>query len=428
MLRRVRIAACCIALTAGAACSDDDPILPDRFTLSLALDNGPDGSCDVASTCESFPISCGAVVGVRLLDLPQNATDQPAEREAACVRVPSDDREFPLCALGTGSLNVNFERIPRENGMVEVVVWPDPDPAAQPTCPVLEFDAFGRVKTGQFDPDDPGAPAEPSFARREYFDFSGEDEVATVHLGCHNPELIGPSCKPISTYVRADVFNINSLGVSIGQMDQPENLAVTFGKPVQLSDTNYRIEDPIPLTLVIQGGFAPIFETTVGSRFTTGDDMCVLVRDVITAGTVTASRCTRIADGSADEIILPGAFIERDELNQILTAAGLDAFPASGVVVGRVIDRGSFQPVAGVSVIPNDGSQVLYLNTDVTSTDGLTVTSSSGYFVATDAVSTTLWSAERGDGLESQNPPPRGGNLENNVTVIVLTMAPSVAE
>jgi hypothetical protein len=83
-------------------------------------------------------------------------------------------------------------------------------------------------------------------------------------------------------------------------------------------------------------------------------------------------------------------------------------------------------PAAGVTVAPSFGT-VRYLSPDLTSTDGLTATTSSGAFLSTDAPfqggagALNFWSAT--NGTVSSTGTVIGGIVQNKVTIVILRLA-----
>jgi hypothetical protein len=65
---------------------------------------------------------------------------------------------------------------------------------------------------------------------------------------------------------------------------------------------------------------------------------------------------------------------------------------------------------------------LFYLNDDLSSAAGLTATSASGYFVATGVPYPSEWTASR-RGYKGPAPAPRGGVLDQRITVLVVQLS-----
>jgi hypothetical protein len=410
------------ALAAGLAGCADGPEPLERFDIRLALDVGSE-SATCAASCAEYPLRCDVKVGVRILDLPTDVSVQPAERVAPeCIRPRG--LVGNVCDLGSGALQVKLLDVPRERLQIEVAVWRDESPEApEPTCPRVIYDLQGRPMAA-------GGGPEPAYARRVFFDFGGSGGgVAVVPLACNEPDLLDDaSCQPLKTYVRVEMDDLDSLLLGVEQ-GLAARLDVRVGRPVP-EGGGFSIEPSSTYEMdraLTPPEVRPFFENTISGRpFAPGDDICVVVSDVVVASP-SAVTCTAAADDEPDanrqvNLELQGYLIKKPDLDSVLHALGLAEFPRDGLVLGRVIDEQTSLPLAGVTLQPRGGLQhVTYLDPDLNVMAELATTSSSGYFAATEVPFDTVWEASRPDGYRNVGT-ARGGQIRDRVTVLIIPM------
>jgi hypothetical protein len=152
----------------------------------------------------------------------------------------------------------------------------------------------------------------------------------------------------------------------------------------------------------------------------------VLSEDLGAAATI---RCYSAAptDLPDHQLDAEGTHLDETTLDRIQQALGGAPLPSQGLVVGQVLDALG-NPAAGATVAPSYGS-AQYLSADLTSTAGLTETTSSGVFVSTDspfegsAGESNVWTASAG-GRASEGV-VIGGLINDKVTIVVLRLEPA---
>jgi hypothetical protein len=400
------------------ACGGADPL--ERFDIRLALDNqGEDRSCDEAITCADFELLCDATVGIWIRELPGATAGADAGLApliaSQCVQVPGRGGQT-LCALST--IAVEFENVPRRRGAIEIAVWPTGEIDGSLTeCPELAFNSAGRVRT-------PSAAPVPAFARRAFFDFGGDDPVATVALACEDPDGVrADSCLPRETAVRAQVSDLDLL-FSVN-LAQARNLNASVGQVTPAAQPGrFEISQAETTRLLLESGpdmTAPVFTATIGNLLDPSDDVCLILLDQVNPTPRSTVTCAPVTDPPPREVDLFGYMLANDDLDKMLAAAGLDGVPDAGIVVGRVIS--GVAPLEGATVSSSLGATGLfYLNDDLSSAAGLTATSASGYFVATGVPYPSEWTASR-RGYKGPAPAPRGGVLDQRITVLVVQLS-----
>ena len=133
-------------------------------------------------------------------------------------------------------------------------------------------------------------------------------------------------------------------------------------------------------------------------------------------------RCQDVIPGAPKLDVQP-LLIRKDLVDAALLALGETSFPETGLVIGRVVDE-SFSPAPGVAVTPVAGGSVLYLDEQL---DGsaIALTSTSGYFVASDVPFGSEWIASHFDGRR-QSGTPRGGLIQGKVSGVIIRMTGDV--
>jgi hypothetical protein len=398
--------ACGLGLIAG--CSGTRDIGP--FSIKLVLD--PDQRC-ASTDCAAYGMSCGAAMFYRIVDL--ETGEQLASR---CVELVAD---ADVCSLGALSADQGFGFLPPHRIRIEFAAWRpdlmiqiDGQGVARVVCPTAEQAAELFSLDGGINP---VYSPQPAFGGSAVFDVGSDATEAIVPLACSEPaQLDADECSDLQqTRISARVSDIEtSLTLTAEQAAQVQVSAVAPLARAGGDGVVHVINALDTIQLEATGVPNPLFVAEV-------DDadlrpiMCTLVRELkpLTTDAVVCQGGAAVA-GQRD---LAGLLVPRPVLVDVLDARGGD-FPASGLLVGRVVDH-TGAPLAGVTVTPSLG-QVSYLSAERQSLGGVT-TSASGYFVATDVPFDTAFAASHPDGRVQQGT-PRAGLIENHLTALVLTM------
>lgn len=393
MIRSVAIAA--IAL---GACGPDST--PFAVRLSLEFDRNHAQSC-VSNVCESIPMSCDAMVLVRVVD----AEDGSSYLNECTAIAGNQD----LC--GIGAVDLDDRLIPNTMVRVQVAVWPA---SALPDgrCPTVLFSDDGKARTdGTNDPP-------PAIAGEEFFEV-GSASTATVTLGCIDElSLDTPECRGGGNVrVGAGVLDFDT---NLSVSPTVQNLVVSIGEP-KLFGGNWSLSssETVVLERHVIGGI-PVWEGPEmgGVDLTFEEAACIQVFEDQTPD-VTSTLACRPASAADTELDLNGVLVKKAAQELVKTALG-GAFPTGGIVIGRVLDE-TGQPAAGVTVEPAETSgpaTVIYLSDDMTATTTGAVTTTSGAFISLNAPFDTTWQVMGEDVVEKQ----LGGRVTGKVTVIELQL------
>ncbi|MCA9673583.1 MAG: hypothetical protein H6709_07555 [Kofleriaceae bacterium] len=388
-----------VAVTAIAGCGPD----ADHFRIQFNLERGDGATCP-SDSCENIPLACDAMVLLRILDV---ADGQPLYSQ--CERI---DGGGNLCTLG--QLDVSgIDPLPNTMVEIQMAAWPADEVGGE--CPDVSFTRDGAPL--QIDSQQPT----PAIAGRAYFEV-GSGEVAPVTLACVDvPALDADACKVPPTVMVTAIVDDFDIGVSV-----PPSLAqfldVRVGEPVQGAGT--WVLDTAATTKLdsTQVAPVPIWQQPADAMIMFDHFACIQVEhttELERSATVTCQPVT----ADVEQVSATGWLVDRSTLDQVRQALGLASLPPLGLVLGRVLDHLG-QPAEGVvvSATPAAGTNIYYLSDDLTTTDGITATQSSGLFVSVDAPFPTTWTAEATDG-RVQNEVGTGGQLEGKVTVVILRLA-----
>lgn len=401
---------------AVAAC-DSSP--PTQATIRLSL-NTDSGGCESAD-CESFRMSCGATVSLRLTDVDTGEVlrSQGGQPLSVCATAEIDET---ICSLRNLASEMVLEGMPAKTMRVEVAVW-----SGELSCDYVSsldttnlFDLFGRPNF-DFRPDEI-----PAFAGATYF-RAGEDDDVDVALSCSGSELLDArTCAAnLPTDVAAEVMDMGR--VQILRKEEAANVAVRVGQAREVPDGlggSFFVleqEDLSELDLDIDGP-TPLYEGAIPLPFIdAGELVCSAVREDLAQATTNVF-CEEI-DPSREDLALSPLLLSKDILDAILDALGLESFPETGILIGRVVDEG-FSPISGVAVTPSDAASVLYLNDDLSAaSQGLS--SNSAFFVSTDVTFGSSWTASAFDGRRHSGS-PRGGLVQGKVSTLLIRMTGDV--
>jgi hypothetical protein len=406
----MRAAALAVALAfALAACSSE----AESFRLHLSWQQGgalacPTGDDGVAS-CSSIPITCDARVLVRIAPSAEGGVPFYSQ----CYRITN---ATDACALGGLSI-VPSSPIPNEMVRVQVAVWSDEQllgkPLADNGCPEdVAFDVTGKPSTQVQDP-----ALVPALGGEIYFPV-GDRREALVPLACPRHDWLDlPACldKPI---VRATVREPLSFAtVTPAVADQ---IDVRFGAPRPDGEGAWTLGADLELLVRAAGSSEAVWSNRlVGAAPDPTACAEVLLRE--TQATLAATcQTTVIADGS---LPLTGFVVRKTLVAELLHALELDDVPASGLVLGVVVDHLN-RPVAGARVGVTPASEIVY-PTATFEPSGLQVTSATGIFLSTAAPFDAGWSAVDPSGVGDDRS-ARGGLIADHVTVVMIRLNPPI--
>lgn len=388
------------ALAAAPACSDDPGPLGIRYELSQSEAQ----TCPSAS-CADIAVTCDAVLQVRII----NPSRPDQAYVSACL--PIDDPE-DLCAIARGDLPANLQ-VPTSTVEVQVAVFPrsmatvDDDGTLRcPAPPAYGADGLPTL-----------VEPVPAVGGRAFVDGSRDEVVVT--LGCTDlSRLDNDSCRPQdSTDVSAGVDEFDTrVFVSIATA---ETLALSVGEPVPRIDPlsgqlRYSLDPASAAPLLLRPDSpVPAWQATVPRLFSAF--ACVQALEDA-PGATTAIAC-RPVTAAQPTISITGYRVTRARVDATLDALGLAEFPATGMVLGVVVNSLG-NPIAGVEVQPEVGT-IAYLDDAGTAVSGLGVTSASGLFVSLDVPFATSWSVAGPGQLVS---PPTGGLVNGKLSVVVIEL------
>ncbi len=426
MKRSFAIAALAVGLATGLAACSNPP-----FALRFRLTEGESQQCygdngGIATSCQDVTMLCDAYLSIRILS--------PKEPNAPYISMceplggAATSRSPTLCSIATPNLDIPDMPVDEQTLEVQMAVFPadaiTPDPiTGAPVCPRVEFAANGLpmpVVPVCTDPDPFACPKVPAVGGRAFY-HPGDDKTV-VDLGCTNLEqLTDPN-------VCTDVTRI-SFTATVNDFDNPvasvdrtvaDRLDVSVGEPSPVGDS-FELKPGDTYELDLTDSSTPAWAAII-TDITLMNVACVEVLESA-AGTTAALTCR--AGVASDEINLPGYFLKKTTLNQILSAIGLASFPVEGgLVVGMVVDE-NFSPRAGETVACN-GCTVQYVNLARNGTvNG--ATSASGIFVSTDAAFGTTFSVSSAPGASATVPlNVIGGVVEGKVTIVILQVEDTI--
>lgn len=398
-------------LTLLAAC--DIPPLTLKFTLTdgdaqqcISPDNG-----NQTTDCADITMLCKAVLSVRIVP--------PAHPEQAYISVckPLVGAQNKLCSIAGIDLPTPTMPIPEQVLEVQMVVF-QADQLARDAdgnleCPRIDFSANNLPEPALCDGSEGVCPPRPAVGGRAY--YHPGDEETVVKLGCTELGLLtAPTCKGTSSIDVTAVVDDFDTGALVSS-SVADRLSVSIGEP-KLNDMNaWSLSGALPLDP--QTSAPPVWY----SNLTTFDPIstyCLEVSEDVAQATRSLI-CRQVTNSPITRIDITGVRLAPSTLSQILTALGMTAFPAQGLVVGVVLNEFN-QPVINAMVTPTcAGCTIKYLSEDRLSFTG-TQTASNGIWVSTDAPYGTTFN------LSTQLASGFGGLVEGKVTVVVLQKSTSV--
>lgn len=406
-----------MALLGALGCSSAPPA---DVPIHLILDTESVGSGCTSASCSDYLMSCGATVSIRLTD-PDSGEQLYRESGQAlmvCQDAPVSDT---ICSLKDLKQDLQLFDMPARTVRVEVAVWNREDLDADDCEKTINFDLFdalGRPKTN-FRP-------QPAFAGAAYF-RAGEETEITVPLACSNPMALNKNdcAANLPTDVEAFVTDMGTM--QLIREEQALDIPVTVGETEVVSD-NLGVPFSVLVTadahtlVHVPDSVPPVYRASIPQRFgDRGKLACSTTRE--DSAQVTTTVLCEVVGDKTEELTLSPVLIRKPTVDAILTAAlGTSAFPANGLVIGRVVDEG-FSPTPGVAVTPSEGT-VLYLNDDLSDVTP-TLSSASAYFVATDVPAGASWTASHFDGRRHAGA-PRGGLIQGKLSAVIIRMTGGV--
>lgn len=368
------------------------------------------------TTCADVTASCGAVIGVRIVD----PNDPTAPYMAICKDVAfNSDRD--LCLINQLELDGTIP-LPVDTLEVQVVIFPADDiyrdVDGEPICPAtVKFDGVNGFPLGAVsftNPLDPSQTksAHPAVGGRGF--WQPGDEKVRVELGCPNlPALNDPTCEGIRTVqVRGQVTDFDSsqsvsstlgnrLAVSVGE---PQLITLPAGQEYELNPA-----DTTALDRVVFGPI-PTWEVDVPHDFQTV--ACLQVLDDVPEATATLT--CKSATPMTTSIDLVGTRLAKETLDAILLAAGNPSLD-KGITIGIVLDDAGPSANRTITLNPGGAGTVRYLSADGTNFNAPTTTAA-GIFISEDAPFGTQFETLKGSDLATGI----GGIVNNKITIVQL--------
>jgi hypothetical protein len=380
-----------IGLAVGAACNTPTP------SLHLLLAGPPAQACPSVD-CAGVTMKCPTVMSIKIMD--PGDPDHPYVSQ--CVQI-SPNRKQDMCAIA--SVDLDPVAIPVRDLEVQVALYPASSIQADANNKLLCPDHVSYASATGFPIEQWPAPA---LGGNAYY-HPGDDTVA-VTLGCTDLDAINDSCAAplVSVVATVESFETGLLvGSSSAGVDQ---LAVSVGEPHSIGDRYVLYASDIHPLRWQAGSNGSSWSDNLAMGFTKYS--CVEVLETVAQSTATVT--CRPAPASGD-IKLLGEWVQKKQLDAILSALDPPEFPAAGLTIGMVLDEIG-NPVAGATVSAKQGS-VMYLSGDRT---GLIKdsTSAAGIFVSTTAPFGTEFSTSTGPGQPVIT--GIGGQVAGRVTVVVL--------
>ena len=414
------------ALVALAACSTPP------LTIELAIMGGSGQTCP-STSCSDIPMSCQAMVFVRILD--PNHPDEPYLSQCLPVlQTPAHENLCPVAGIQLSPDDSSGHPIalPEQTLEIQVVVLPfaagsDGLPDCDSEIAGLHFAATGVPEAD--------ASAPPVGGRAFYHPG---DKVTVVELGCNDLEPLndGSGCA-VS----------NKLDVDATVVDFPTELPVTATVAQQLT---VAVGEPIPKPGGVGGEYVlepsgsdaahplaltattptPAWSTTIEQTFDVATCIEVLESGAETTATLS---CHAAVPGATsldfDGKTLPaGIHLRKATLDALISALADKTFTLDqGLVLGIVLDSNG-SPLTGLSVIGSEPllagvstPTVHYLSADGTSFTG-TTTSANGIFASTDADFRTTWTSTLTNMTATTT--AFGGLVDGMVTIVILQFPP----
>ncbi|CAN5547555.1 hypothetical protein BH11MYX1_BH11MYX1_42370 [soil metagenome] len=405
-----------------AGCSDP------TLTLRFRVTSSPEAACldpqnHQVTSCSDVTMACRAAVSIRVF----NPNDPASPYITVCKELSTEN----LCSIAAVDLPQPATKTDAQTLAIEMAVYPSAKLSIDATtgqliCPSdVTFDTLGFPEASIQPCDASTGTCAPTPAIGGIAFYHPGDSETIVDLGCVDlAQLNDISCTGgVAVAIRSSVDDLDTeVSVSSSLADQL-TVAVGEPKPVTLTtgETHYQLNSVDLLPLVrATGQSVPGWNGTLNRELAT---LCTTVLEDA-AGSTTSVRCKTIPSSTYavehPTIDTNGTRLAKPTLDGILAALGQPLFPATGLVVGVVLDANG-TPVSNLQISASQGA-VRYLTAD---RSGLTTrTSSNGIFLSQDAPFGSTFTASSG-GLTKTG---LGGVIEGRVTIVVLQFEPPAGQ
>lgn len=390
-----------VALAIGTVlgCGSSDDSFRLRILWSETDPGCPERAVDVERRCESVPMTCDAKARIRVVD-----ADLPSRAYYThCFDLPAGG---DACKLG--ELEIEPREIPNTMVKVQVAVWSSDEllgvELADDGCPVSAEFVNGVPKLEH--------PL-PAIGGESYFAV-GRDRTAEVRLGC--PEVAALECPDTSVTVVATLYDL-----SVGRqtaLDVPR-LTVKLGVPVEESDGSYTINQSQLVELTATDGEEPTWRLRLDQRPEGLQCLWVLYQAPQSTAALTCFEAD--VDEIRGEMRARGFVVKPGDVDDVLKSMDLVTFPASGMVVGLVVDGVNLQ-VEGAVVASSPESPIHYPSPMFPPVQRDS-TSALGMFVSLDAPFESAWTATAPTGAVDDGS-ARGGLVTEHVSVVLVRLEP----
>lgn len=333
------------ALAWLAACGSSGKTL----AIRLSLDSSPGSSFCAMSTCQSpdtCPLDCGGEVGLYLIDA---ETEQLLDSSCTEIAAVADStlRNLPAILSDGPALGANISA--GKQVVVQLAVF-SPSSAGH-DCPRVFSDPTGLPRTL-----DGELPA--------YFATTDPEAPITIADGTTRVDLpvqcVFPQTDCTSAKVKASSYDVSSLV----ELDTPEQYDFVYG--FLGSDGDMGTSFVFTSRLTYDGSLPPIWSARPTNGLLT-DDYCPATLVTLSGpAPIPVLSCEGTAQRDNDvvtEVDTRGYFIDKATIGGILAALHLPAVPASGMLIGKVVDSKTFSEVEGAAVSPLFGTaQPKYLD------------------------------------------------------------------
>ena len=367
--------------------------------------------------CAEIPMACDSRISIRVVQV-----DDPMRLHASeCVAVPAT-AAGNLCALG--NIDVPLSPLPPGMARIEIALW-GADQLPDQRCPSQPlFDLRGQPL--------PTVDPQPAVVGTVLFDIGSARDayvpMTCVDLAPLNRLECQPPPPPPALVVELRDLEHNRM---LGPGDGVGNLIVEYVLLALTPDGTWvTTTDGIrPLDLT-QLGDVTRWNGTLESPLDGRQELCVQVTDNTLPDPIPVLTCFDIdpADAADGQLQLEALYIPRAVVDIAFQSDGLAGLPEAGIVIGRAVaPTGSNILVDGLTVTatetsaapaPGQPHEVAYPAEDWATTTGVTVTTSHGYFLSTEAPYPSRWHADADDGTREGKSPNRGGLIQNVINAV----------
>lgn len=386
-----------VLVLAFAACNTPAP------SLRLALAGEPSQACP-STDCAQVPMICEAVMSIRIID----PLDPSSPYLSQCVDVPIN-RSQDMCAIA--SVDLDATPLPVRDLEVQVALYArlviQPDPMnPELVCPAtVSYSAATGFPVAQ-------SPA-PALGGRAF--YHPGDEKVIVTLGCTDLAALNEACaesNPVTVVATVDDF-FTRFSVPGGSPSLADGLRVSVGEPSKQADGTFALSAR-DLILLDRSSDGPIPTWGGDIDYPFQAYTCLEVLETGAERTATL-RCKAVTESR--QLDLRGVYLEKAELDDLVSALELGSFPDEGLTLGIVVDEIG-RPVEGAVVSASMGT-VSYLleQPDLPDMFVTGATSATGIFMSRDAPFGTQFSTGAAGQPTIQG---IGGSVDGRVTVVIL--------